>query len=304
MNEEYLIKKWLADELTEAEWEAFKKLEDYPFYKAIVENAGHFKASHFSVVDDFETFSARMARDEKPAKKLNRIQPLLRIAAIFIIGIGTYFTFFFNNIVEIQTPAGETATVQLPDASTVTLNALSGIRYSKNRWNREREVKLNGEAFFDVTEGVTFDVITVQGKVSVLGTRFNVKQRKDYFEVMCSEGKVRVSSLDSIITLTAGEMYRISNGSHTRGETSLEQPRWIEEKASDFKSVPFGEVIAELERQYNIPVILEDVDANQLFTGSFVHNDLESALQSVTKPLNLNYSIKMPDQVIIYGKKQ
>jgi Fe2+-dicitrate sensor, membrane component len=65
----------------------------------------------------------------------------------------------------------------------VNLNSSSQLSYSKNKWDSKREVTLNGEAFFKVSKGSTFDVITLNGKVSVLGTQFNVKQRENYFEV-------------------------------------------------------------------------------------------------------------------------
>jgi ferric-dicitrate binding protein FerR (iron transport regulator) len=46
------------------------------------------------------------------------------------------------------------------------------------------------EAYFQVKKGQTFSVNTTDGVVKVLGTHFNVKQRKNYFEVNCFEGLV------------------------------------------------------------------------------------------------------------------
>ena len=51
MNKDYLIEKWLNDDLTASELEDFKKLEDYQLYVDIIDNAQLFKAESFSKVD-------------------------------------------------------------------------------------------------------------------------------------------------------------------------------------------------------------------------------------------------------------
>ena len=58
MIEDDLLKKWLNDELTNAEIDAFSKREDYAINLEIIDKAEHFKASQFSNIDDFETFKS------------------------------------------------------------------------------------------------------------------------------------------------------------------------------------------------------------------------------------------------------
>ncbi|MCB0466241.1 MAG: FecR family protein, partial [Aequorivita sp.] len=59
MEKELLIKKWLNNELNDSEKEAFEKLDDFEINQAIIENAGYFKVSNFSEIDNFETFKKR-----------------------------------------------------------------------------------------------------------------------------------------------------------------------------------------------------------------------------------------------------
>ena len=42
-------------------------------------------------------------------------------------------------------------------------------------------------------------------------------------------------------------------------------------------------------------------DTARLFSGGFVHNNLENALMSITEPMNLTFEISSPNQVLIYG---
>lgn len=299
MDKEYLIQKWLTDALSEDEMRAFKQLDDYPELKGIVENATYFKASKFSKVDDFKTFSKRLEKDTVPVRKLNWVQPLLKIASIFVIGLTLSYFFIFNRDVEINTLAGEKTTIELPDGSAVVVNALSELSYSKSDWDDKREVALQGEAFFKVEKGKKFDVVTPEGTVSVLGTQFNVKQRGNYFEVECFEGIVKVTSKNATELLKAGDRYRFSNGTNYLGKTTYENPQWTG-NVSSFERVPLSEVIAELERQYNVKVKMQNVNIDQLFTGGFVQDNLENALKAISEPLNLGYSITNKNTIKIY----
>lgn len=302
MEKEYLIKKWLANELSVEEQQAFDALDDAPEFHRIMEAAKHFKASNFSTPSSFEALEDRID-NRKPVRYLRWTKPLLRLAGVFVVGIGIYFLFFFNNLTQVQTLASEKTTIQLPDASTATLNALSEISYSKNRWDAERKVNLNGEAFFKVAKGKRFDVITSEGIVTVVGTEFNVKQRGDYFEVNCFEGIVRVTAGETENELSVGDTFRIFDGAVSMSETTFTVPQWTK-NVSDFKAVPFSEVLAELERQYDITVSFNTSLKNRLFSGGFVHDNLDHALRSISEPLGLSFIKEAPNKVRLEPRGQ
>jgi transmembrane sensor len=303
MDKDNLIEKWLKGELTNAEMEAFKQLDDYELNMAIIENAKYFKASDISTVEDFNRFKERYEARKISSKKEHWLNPWLRIASVLVIAVGIYFVFFFNNTIQVQTLASEKTTVELPDHSSVTLNALSEIEYNKRQWDNKREVHLDGEAFFKVTKGKTFEVITSDGIVTVVGTQFNVKQRDHYFEVKCFEGKVKVSSNGIDKMLEIGDTYQILDGKFVESKTVSAAPSWMENK-SVFEAIPFKEVLAEMERQYNIEITYKNINTSRLFTGGFVHDNLENALISITKPMNLTYEMSSSNLVILHGENQ
>lgn len=295
MDDNYLIKKWLNNELTEAEAEEFKKLDNDNNYSKIIETAKYFKADLFSNVDDFETFNAKVSL-EKISSKVTWLQPLLKIASVLILAVCTYFLFFNSSLTKIETTYSEKITFELPDQSEVTLNALSQVNFDKNNWGNNREIFLEGEAFFDVAKGAVFDVITPEGTVQVVGTEFNVKQRGQYFEVTCFEGIVKVTSHNNTKELLMGDTFRMHHGNFSFDSISNTDPHWMN-NISDFKRVPLQEAISELERQYNITVVAELVNIDTLFTGRFVHDNLDNALKSISEPLNLTYTIENKNQV-------
>ena len=54
--------------------------------------------------------------------------------------------------------------------------------------------------------------------------------------------------------------------------------------------MPYSKVLAEFERQYNVTFSVDDIDANEVFSGGFPHNNLDNALQAITIPLNLAFT--------------
>jgi ferric-dicitrate binding protein FerR (iron transport regulator) len=102
--------------------------------------------------------------------------------------------------------------------------------------------------------------------------------------------------------LRAGERLRLHKGELIRSKSAMEGPQW-NSGVSDFIESPFIEVIKELERQYNVEIILNGVSRDSLFTGGFVHNDLENALRSVTEPFGLSFSIS-ENQLVTISKRE
>ena len=286
MNREDLIKKWLDNNLSPQEYEAFKKLDDYESLEHLSHTLKGFKAPEF---DSEKALNNVLTKIKKPSHAVINWKPILiRVAAIFIICFGVYFyTTTLNTTV--NTHIAQKETILLPDASTVTINANSNIEFNKHRWNKNRELELKGEAYFKVSKGSTFEVITEAGSVEVLGTQFNVKQRTNYFEVVCYEGLVKVTTPLITKQLNPGEHFLILNGKLiTTEKDTNESPSWIN-NISLFKSLPYSEVIAEFERQYDVKIITKNINLQQLFTGSFTHKNIDVALKSITLPLQLNF---------------
>ena len=171
----------------------------------------------------------------------------------------------------------------------------------KRNGKKKEMYKLNGEAFFKVAKGKKFTVSTNAGTVSVLGTQFNVENRAGFFEVTCYEGLVSVLYNNKERKLPAGTSFLVVNGkimSDTAPKNG--QPSWVNNESS-FKSIPLKYVFAEFERQYNVKVKTENVDVNQLFTGTFSNTALKIALESISIPSNISYKLE-GENVLFYGE--
>ena len=300
MDKEYLLKKWLDNNLSEAEVKAFNALDDAKLYKEIAEEAQRFSGSHHAKVPAFEALESRL-KDKKVAS-INWINIASRFAAVFVIGLTLFLFLNRDDSSIISTVLAQKETITLPGNSIVELNELSQLTYSPSNWDKERTLNLIGEAFFDVEKGKRFDVTTTLGKVSVLGTEFNVLSKDSIFKVTCYEGLVEVRFNDEVIQLPAGSEFVLESGMAQKNKIVIAEPYWLK-KMSVFKDAPIKAVLLELENQYNIS-ITDSISANNLrFTGAFEHNNLNSALKSISQPLGLTYSIINNEKVTIRNVK-
>ncbi|WP_149274868.1 FecR family protein [Pareuzebyella sediminis] len=302
MQENYLA-KWLNNELTEEELSEFKKSEEYASYQRILQVTGTLEPPDYDMEEALRAIKNKQTLHSKKVVQLHPFKKFLRIAAaIAVIITASYF--YLNTLDEhYTTQYAENEQIELPDTSTVLLNADSELSYSDGKWDEERNVKLKGEAFFKVAKGKKFTVDTKAGTIAVLGTQFNVVYRKDFFEVTCFEGLVSVTFDGNETKLPAGTSFMAISGKIVESAApNTTQPSWVNHESS-FKSVPLRFVIDEFERQHNISVETKNVDTDQLFTGTFSNTDKNLALKSIAAPSQIKYTLE-GGKVLFYGDKK
>ncbi|WP_298544676.1 FecR domain-containing protein [uncultured Aquimarina sp.] len=293
MDKDNFLGRWLAGDISDEEKKEFENSSDYLAYKDILRNAEKFERPVFDVekgLKDQKEFNKTYKNS--PEKKVLKLRPWWYAAAAAILVLFGLRTVFFSST-ELHTEIAETKTLTLPDNSLVTLNADSSIKYNKKSFTENRSIHLKGEAFFDVAKGSSFIVKTKNGDVTVLGTQFNVYSRNKLMEVDCFEGKVQVTNSQQTVILTPGKGVKSTiEGTLEPEEVNESKPGWMSGK-STFSQVTLQRLIGELERQYDIQITTNpNVDLNRVFSGFFVHNDLDKALQTCFDPMNISYIFK------------
>lgn len=302
MKKDHLLAKWLNNDITNEELEQLKASPEYTSYIKIAETTSQFKAPDFNKEGNFISIQNKKEASQTKVVALNPFKTFLKIAAVFAVLFAGYL--YVNNLdTNISTQIAQKQTFLLPDDSEVVLNANSTINYNKNNWDNNRELNLDGEAYFKVTKGQKFTINTNDGTVSVLGTQFNVFVRENQLNVICYEGLVRVSFNDNAIELAAGNKITIENGNIIdQGKIIALNPSWIKNESS-FDNATLLSVIKELQRQYPIKVTTSNIDLNQRFSGSFSHENITLALRLLCEPLNLSFTIdKGKENVTLYAK--
>lgn len=295
-NNTYLA-KWIAKEISDKELQELVSDTDFSTYKKLRDGITIYEqleAPLDNILENIKEIIKHKKAEKKSQPKVRFLYSKLAFAAAASIALFfSISTFLTNRDVTFQSDFGEHKTIALLDGSEVILNAKSTLKYDEKNWKNNREVFLKGEAFFKVQKGSTFNVTTGNGTVSVLGTQFNVNSQNDFFEVICYEGKVNVKIDSSDYLLTSNKSVRHIHGASTEETLTLTtvKPTWILGESS-FRSVPLKEVITTLEKQFNIQIDVTNIDSTIIFTGAFDNNDLNIALASVFKTVQIKYTLK------------
>jgi ferric-dicitrate binding protein FerR (iron transport regulator) len=290
-NKDTLLARWLSGELNKKELDDLQKQEGFEDLKRIVQTVDQLRPPAYDKQKALASIKAR----RQPKANVRRLPRWsYPIAASVLLLVGLFVSNpFGGGPVKYDTLAGKQQEITLPDGSEVTLNHGSHLSFHTKGWNKERTLHLDGEAFFEVKKGSDFQVVTDKGTVSVLGTSFNVYARDHGFEVHCHTGKVGVvNEHQQEAILAPGQVTKEENGQLKVTDFVVENgPAW-QQGVSKFSAAPIIRVISELEGQFGVDITHQGLNAQEAFTGSFIHEDLNTALKMVCDPMGISYTLK------------
>lgn len=187
-------------------------------------------------------------------------------------------------------------TIQLPDGSTVLLNSLSCLEYVEPFNEKAREVKLKGEGYFSVIhEKRPFIITTDNARITVVGTKFDVKSSDEKTSVIVREGHVKLSQNGrnlKEVDLLSGQKSTVINNQEPRKPVIVNTDYLLEWMNGKFvyDRTPLFEIIDDLQRYYNVRINFSD-DKIKLttLTGAFAKDNLENILSAICIANGLNY---------------
>lgn len=234
-----------------------------------------------------------------------------------LLGVSNYISYHegYKNqnsqMVEMANPMGMRSSIVLSDGTRVILNAGTTLSYPAAFVSSQREVKVNGEAFFEVSHDKDhpFIVSAENVKVKVLGTKFNVKAYKedDHIEVTLTEGKVGVGLGEhhDMMYISPGQqaLFNKMKQSFSKYEVNLDYYTSWKEGKFYFKSATFLEIAKQLERRFNVHISVEPAKLQRtVFSGDFVRGEnLEQILRIITADKRTDYTMR-GDSICIYEK--
>ncbi|MDR2284067.1 MAG: FecR domain-containing protein [Sphingobacterium sp.] len=190
-----------------------------------------------------------------------------------------------QKVQSITTPRAQLYRISLEDGTRVWLNA--GSRLEKINFDgQQRQVKLTGEAYFEVAKDAKrpFSIQTPQQTVTVLGTKFNLKSYTGQKEVLSLvEGSVHtIDKHAQSIVLTAGESIEIQNGQLNKQDLRENNLAW-KDQIFAFEEENLSEILDKVSKWYNVPVDAIP-DSGRRYSGK-IHT--QAKLQEVLDMLSL-----------------
>jgi transmembrane sensor len=200
----------------------------------------------------------------------------------------------------------------LSDGTIVWLNPKSSLEYPENFTGELREVKMKGEAFFEVTKDHAHPFVIYSGGVvtRVWGTSFRIRTNGELqTEVSVVTGKVSVKiprKKDSEVMLLPDQKvtYLKSTELLTKEQEKPTSTMGIWKKTNlSFDNMPLSEVILVLNKKFGYEIATEDETLKKyLLKADFNNESLPEILELLEKSLNINYKIN--DRQIIFIRKQ
>ncbi|PYO97668.1 MAG: hypothetical protein DMD60_06170 [Gemmatimonadetes bacterium] len=193
---------------------------------------------------------------------------------------------------EYATPRGRRAILRLLDGTEIILNADSRLRAPIPFAARERDVYLEGEAYFRVVHDTArpFVVHTAAGTIRDIGTAFSVRAYRDvaHERVAVVEGSVALAAT----ALRAGQVatrWRTGSVRVLRGASVSDEVAWTRGRLV-FASVPLGEAAQALSRWYDLDVRVADQElAGRPVTGSYRDEPVAQVLTLITAAVGARY---------------
>lgn len=227
-----------------------------------------------------------------------------KIAASIIVVLGVGF-FLYENMTltpdEIIKPVevvAEDKTVgdTLPDGSGVFLNKETKIAYAYDKKDKKHEVKLAGEAYFNVKhdKDETF-IIDAQGiYIRDIGTSFNVKAypESNTVEVLVEEGEVIFYTADN----PGIHLHANGKGVYNKIDKTftIDQPEAnvlaYKTKFFIFSGTDLKTVVETLNDVYDKKIIIDQRLENCQLTVSFREETIDEIVQVITETLGLTYT--------------
>ncbi len=309
------IAAYLNNELSESDRKSFEKWlsereENRQFYNRIkyiwensqvvsVEPSANRKKTWQSILD-------RVGEETKHTSHDIRLDLLSRVAAVILILIGlSYVTFRFISGNEsnpagyiIQTSENQITDLELPDGSHVWLNKGAGLLYPENFTRKEREVILQGEAYFEVESDKKHPfLVHSNGLVTeAIGTSFNIKSEVSTKQIVVTLMKGSVIIYDSLIQ---GEGIILEPGSSglyncSSGEIKIIEsidPNLIAWKTGIlvFEDTPLEKVCRQLSDHFSITINCDQelVDQSRSLTARYDNMNLDAIVEIIELTLDI-----------------
>ena len=273
-----------------------------------------------------KTWSDIKPSESKPAKT-KTLQHWLARAAIFLllISCGAIGGHFFSKTIEndspvysqmctIISPAGQITNVKLPDGTLVMLNSGTKIQYSNDFSYGNRELYLEGEAFFDVQKDIEHPFIVNSEflGVKVYGTSFNIQAYPEdrAFTATLIEGSISLlnTSGEEVTKLVPGEKAYFAE-SETRIDiryVDTEMYTSWKEGLVTYRNERLEDIAKQIERWYNVEIIIQKEGlGDERYFGTILKNKpIDQILEVLKLTTSLKYEIipRANEPSLIYWK--
>lgn len=298
------------------EWEQW--LKENPQYQPMVAEAVH-SVNTVQLPERPVSVEQIDAAHERLLQSLPQTAPVIRkhngrrkwwlsaaAAVILLVGATLLLKSRSQEALKLNTAYGQIEQYKLPDGSDVMLNANSKLSMSKWKEGTDREVWIDGEAFFHVrktSEKNRFIVHAKELDIIVTGTQFNVINRDGEMSVLLKEGSVTLKTADGkTVNMVPGDYVTIANRQPQKATSTPQQEKvlaWTQAKLV-FENTTLREAQKIISRHYGVVVKLDKEIEDKTISGTLPNDNLDVLLKALEATMDFRI-VRTNDEITISG---
>lgn len=299
-DEKKIIGTWLNQSPDNLKF--YNDLKEIWLSSGVEENADQYNLDHA-----IQQFSKKIKTGSTRNVRRLFIYSALKYAAIALLVLSIPFGYYLGNkkgavndsFTTITCALGDKTNLILPDSSVVCLNSGSKLSFNNNFKKGERQVYLEGEAYFSVTKDKKnpFRIRTKDIEVEVLGTEFNLKAYADENVVSTTlvEGSVKISSSKQKTVIKPGQKLVYSKESEKMALYELAdlspETEWKDGRLV-FRNESLGDLELKLERWFDVDIILADEAVKiRKFTGTLERESILEVMSYFSLAHSVDYKL-------------
>ncbi|ASZ13411.1 DUF4974 domain-containing protein [Chitinophaga pendula] len=313
-----LLQKYLEGTCSPEEWQqVYNYLYDQAYADSLAANMQqdwhHMMAQQLPAPapEKYDTFLRKTGQTASPVLTLSPWRKTLRwtaaaAVALLVITGGWYWqrhrqeqqAFMALQWHSLHNEQGHSSVIILPDSSRVFLGAGSTLRYQHNFNDANRDLYLEGEAYFVVKHGGTQPFRVTTGKITTtdVGTEFNIRYVPNIstIDISVAKGEVAVSHGNNTTALLQSERlrYEMATGKAIKEKITTNEAvgGWRNGQLS-FQHQRLQTVMQELERHYGTTIHLDTTTTGNItITSTIVEASLEDALDIICTAAGVHYT--------------
>lgn len=315
---EILARKVLTNTITPEEME---KLERW--YAAVPEDAPAWNLEDGSAAQLRERLWRTISTEKNMERRRFKLSTYITAAAsILVIGTACFFAFRnesrpVGSVNESRiSSVGKITKIYLPDQSIVWLKGDSRLDYPSKFSDSTRNVKLKGEALFEVAKDSRHPfVIETNGYTArVLGTSFNITENLKQFKLTVLTGKVSITPSVAGSAIKNSKPVLVTPGTEFVVNGPADEARIVSAQVGakadilngteydmNFENTPFEEVRKRIEKKFNVKIsAVAETYHNCFLSADVTDQSLDNTLKVLSAVLNAQYIINK-DQITLTG---
>lgn len=292
-----VLQEWLAgSESNRQELERYRRIWE--------ESGNYMDMDIFDTNRAWEKIDRLNRRQVSLQRRLkNTYYTLSGVAATVLLMVVLSLTGLFDKEQEVSmrltADYGNRSEIVLPDGSIVKLNSGSEVTYMYNPKKKVREVRFQGEGYFNVSKSKNPFVVKMANgvQVKVLGTTFNLKAYPDDPTIQASliEGHIELEYNNNKLTMKAGEMAEFDKERNELRQIDGDLSHsygWLNNKLY-MEDMPLADVCKYLERWYDVDISIQgDLGKDIRYNGVIQEETITDVMKALSRLSNITYHVK------------